>query len=160
MRRALAITLVLLTSLLPLSAAAQTPATGTVTGTATDAGGKTMANVTVRVRNLLTGELTSSTTSNAIGEFSFVGLNPATYAVEVVDAAGAVIGTSSSITLAAGATVTVTVGASAAAAAAAVAAGGATFFASTAGIVTVAAAGAAVAGVTVASNQGTESPSK
>jgi len=163
MRRLLVFALALFTTLHPvLAAAAQGQASGTISGTAADASGKPMSNVTVRLRNVVNGELTSSTVTNEVGQFMFVGLNPATYTAEVVNAAGAVVGTSTSITLATGAVVTdVAVGASAAAlAGAGAAASGGSFFASTAGIITVAAAGAAVAGVTVASTQGTESPSK
>jgi hypothetical protein len=130
---------------------------GSIAGSARNAAGRTVANTTVRLRDLATGQLAGATTANAAGEFSFVGLEAGQYAVEVVNAAGQIVGTSAAISLSAGAAVTgVAVAASAAAAAATGVVAG-SFFASTAGIITVAAAGAAVAGVTVAANRTTAS---
>ena len=40
------------------------------------------------MRNANTGELTGSTTSNQAGQFSFAGLQPGNYVVEIVDAGG------------------------------------------------------------------------
>lgn len=134
--------------------------TGAINGTATGSQGQTLASYTVRVRNVDTGQLAGSTTSNTAGSFSFTGLSPANYVVEIVDQAGNIIGTSSSIALAAGAAVTVTVGATALAAAAVAAAGGTAFFASTAGIVTAVAAAGAVTGIVVAVNKNNASPSR
>jgi hypothetical protein len=111
-----------------------------------------MANTVVQLRNLATGQLAGSTTSNAVGQFSFIGLNPGNYAVEVVNAAGQIVGTSASVSVGAGAAVTgVSVTAStavagAAAGAGAGAAGAAAAGASTATIVGAAAAAAGVAG--------------
>ena len=100
-----------------------------------------------------TGQLAGSTTSNAAGSFTFTGLNPANYVVEVVNQAGTIVGSSSAVAVTAGATVTVTVSTTAAAAiagaggAAAAAGGGAATAAgvSTAVIVTTVAAAAGVA---------------
>jgi hypothetical protein len=110
-----------------------------------------MANTVVQLRNLATGQLAGSTTSNAAGQFSFIGLNPGNYAVEVVNAAGQIVGTSASVAVSAGAAVTgVSVTASTAVAAAAAGAGagaaGTAAGASTATIVGAAAAAAGVAG--------------
>ncbi|PYQ99798.1 MAG: hypothetical protein DMF96_05640 [Acidobacteria bacterium] len=124
----------------------QPGATGTLNGTAQSSTGQTLPNFTVQVRNLKTGELVGTTTSNSAGSFSFTGLSPADYVVEVVNQAGAIVGSSAAVTLAAGATVTVTVSAMAAAAIATAAAGGI----STALVVTTIAAGAGIAGVVVA----------
>ena len=120
--------------------------TGTLNGTAQSSTGQTLPNFTVQVRNLKTGELVGTTTSNSAGSFSFTGLSPADYVVEVVNQAGAIVGSSAAVTLAAGATVTVTVSAMAAAAIATAAAGGI----STGLVVTTIAAGAGIAGVVVA----------
>jgi hypothetical protein len=130
-------------------------------GTASSSTGQTLVNATVQLRNLATGQLASTTTSNAVGNFAFAGLNPGNYAVEVVNAAGQIVGTSASITVAAGATVTgVSVTATAAvvaggagvgagaAAGAAAAGGGAAAGVSTAAVVTAAATAAGVAGAT------------
>jgi hypothetical protein len=160
------LTAVLLAAALSLNAAplfaAKTPQgqTGTINGIAQNAQGQNLANYTVRVRNVTTGQLAGSTTSGATGQFSFVGLDPGRYVVEIVNQAGDIIGTSAALSVAAGATVTITVGATAAAAASAAAAGGTSFLASTAGIITVAAVGAGVAGIVVAANKSNASPSR
>ena len=105
-----------------------------------------------------------ATTTNAQGAFSFTGLNPGQYMVEIVNAQGAIIGTTAAITLSAGAMaatgVTVTATAAGAAAGGEAAAGGVgSFFGTTAGIIT---AVAIVGGVTAAiiAAQGTSSPSR
>jgi len=143
--------------------------TASVSGTATSSAGQTVANTTVQLRNLATGQLSGTTTSSATGTFSFTGLPAGNYAVEVVNAAGQIIGTSSSIAVAAGATITgVTVTASAAAAGAAAGAGAAAAGAgaaatggiSTAVIVTSLAAAGGIAGVVVAVNNNDASPSR
>ena len=87
---------------------------GALNGVAQSADKAPLPNYRVHVRNANTGELTGSTTSNQAGQFSFAGLQPGNYVVEIVDAAGRVVGLSPSITVAAGSTVTVTVGATAA----------------------------------------------
>lgn len=149
------------------AARAQAQGTGAIQGTAQSSAGQTLPNFTVQLRNVQTGQLAGSTTSNAAGSFSFTGLNPANYVIEVVNQAGAIVGTSSAVTVTAGATVTVTVtasavGAAAGAGAAAAAAGGAGAAAgiSTALIVTVIAAGAGVAAIVVAATQDEASPSR
>src|SRR5260370_163489 len=96
---------------------AQAPAaTGAINGVAQSSAGQTLSNYTVQLRNLQTGQLSGVTTSNAAGSFSFAGLNPASYVVEVVNQAGVIVGSSAAIPVAAGATVAVTVSATAAAA--------------------------------------------
>ena len=130
--------------------------TGAINGTAQNPGGQTLPNYTVQVRNLQTGQIAGTTTSNAAGSFSFVGLNPANYVIEVVNEAGVIVGSSASIAVAAGAAVTVTVTAAAATAIAGATAGGI----STALIVTSAAAAAGVAGVVVVATRNDASPSR
>jgi hypothetical protein len=143
--------------------AGQAQGTASLSGTATSSAGQTLANYTVQLRNLTTGQLAGTTTSSAAGSFSFAGLQAGNYAVEVVNAAGQIIGTSASVAVTAGATVTgVAVSASAVAAGAAAAAGtaGAAGM-STATIVTITtvAAAAGVAGA-VALSQNDASPSR
>jgi hypothetical protein len=140
--------------------AGQTNGTASISGTASSSSGQTMANATVHLRNLGTGQLAGSTTSSASGQFSFFGLQAGNYTVEVLNATGEIVGTSATVTVAAGAAITGVVVTSSAAAGAAAAAGGGSFFASTAGIITLVAAGAAVAGVTVAATRSNASPSK
>jgi len=145
---------------------AQAQTAGSISGTANDSTGVTVAKATVRLRNLTTNELSGNSMSGVAGEFSFSGLSAGSYVVEVVNAAGEIVGASAPIAVAAGAQVTGVVVAASAAAAAGV--GGAAtagvasagFFTSTAGIVALAAAGAAVAGVTVAASSKTASSSK
>jgi len=166
MRRMIAFATVLTLSLavVPLEAAPRAPraqgqaATGTINGMATGAQGQALPNYIVRARNLANGQIAGSTTSNSAGSFSFAGLAPGNYAIEVVSAAGQIVGTSASVAVAAGATASVTVTSSAAAAGAA-GVGAASGGISTALIVIgVAAAAGVVAAVVVAS--GDASPSR
>ena len=76
---------------------------GSIAGSAGSSSGRAMANATVRLRSVATGQLAGTTTSNAAGQFIFTGLPAGTYAVEVIDAAGQIVGTSAAIPLAAGA---------------------------------------------------------
>lgn len=138
---------------------------GALAGTATDAATTPLANVIVQLRDVVTGQLVGTTTSSATGAFSFTGLAAGNFAVEVVNAAGQIIGTSASITVAAGASITgVTVTASAAALAGAAggaagalgaaAGGGAAAGASTATVIITSAAGAGLAGGVAISESG------
>src|SRR3989442_3367394 len=106
MRRLIVVALVaaMMAQAAPLFAMGQ--AGGSISGTARSSAGRTVANSTVRVRNVMTNQLVGMTTSNAVGQFAFTGLTPGTYAVEVVNAAGEIIGTSAAINVAAGAAVT------------------------------------------------------
>ena len=162
-----------LASSLALSSAPLFAAQGTASlaGTATSSSGQSVANATVHLRNLANGQIAGTTTSSTTGSFSFAGLQAGNYAVEVVNAAGQIIGTSASIGVAAGATVTgiavstsaVLAGAAAggaAAGAAAAGAGAATAGISTAVIVTTAAAAAGVAGAVAVAKKGDASPSR
>jgi hypothetical protein len=137
-------------------------------GTASSSSGQTLANATVQLRNVTTGQLAGTTTSTASGSFSFGGLQAGTYTVEVVSATGQIVGTSAAISVGAGATVTgVAVSATAAAvaggaAAGAAAAGGAAAGGgiSTAVIITTVAAAAGVAGAVAVAKSGDSSPSR
>jgi hypothetical protein len=151
----------------PLSAfAAQAQAAGTISGTATSQGGQSLATMTAQLRNLTTKQLVGTTTTNAQGAFSFTGLNPGQFMVEVVNAQGAIVGTTSAITLSAGAMVATGVAVTATAAGAiaggAAAAGGlGAFFGTTAGIVTGVAVAGAVTAIAVKKAQSEEaSPSR
>ena len=164
----LAFVCALLAAGVPVSAAVKTrqaEGTGRISGTAKDAKGVNLANHTARLRNISTGQIAGETTTNASGQWSFAGLNPGQYVVEIVNPAGLVVATTTPISLTVGAMVAagVSITASAAAAgtagavAAAAAAGGG-FFGSTAGAVLLAAVGAGI-GTTVAVVQ-TASPSR
>jgi hypothetical protein len=143
-----------------LMAAVSYAQTGSVSGTAQNAQSQPLSGVRVQLRNVDTGQLAGSTTSATNGAYSFTGLNPANYVVEILDAAGNVIGTSASLAVAAGGVISgVTVAASATLAAAATAGGLAAFFTSTGGILVLAGVGAGVAAGFVAANNNA-SPSR
>jgi hypothetical protein len=137
-------------------------ATGAISGSARDASSQSLPNHVVRLRNAETGQLTASTTSGPAGQFSFTGLNPATYVVEVLDAAGTVVGTSAAIVLSPAAMVAsgLVIQASALGAAAAAGAAGGAFLTSTLGIVTLAAVAAGVVGAVAVKKKNKASPSK
>jgi hypothetical protein len=101
--------------------------------------------------------VSDTTTSSSTGAFSFSLVNPGNYVVEVLNAAGRVVGTSASVSVAAGVAITgVTVSATAAAVAASAAAVAGV---STIAAVTSAAAAAGVVGL-VTATQGDASPSR
>ena len=83
--------------------------------------GKPISNVVVRLRNVDSGQLLGTSAATAAGEFSFTGLVPGNYIVEMVSANGTIIGTSDVIRLTPAVMVAdnITVGASSAAVAAA-----------------------------------------
>jgi hypothetical protein len=164
MRRLLALALIvaLVTIGVPISSFAGPRVNSSVAGIAKDTTGKPLANTTVRLRNVLTGQVAGTARTSLSGAFTFENLPSGNYIVETVDAAGRIMATSSSLDVAPGATmsgVAVTAAAPAAAQAGAAAAGGGTFFTSTAGIILLAAIGAgAVAGIYYATKD--DSPSK
>src|SRR5262245_19554442 len=108
MRRILAAAVIAAMSLPATTGAAPLRAQGqaSLSGTATSNTGQALGNYTVQLRNLQTGQLAGTTTSSPTGAFSFSGLQAGNYAVEVVNAAGQIVGTSASISVAAGASVT------------------------------------------------------
>ena len=89
---------------------------GRISGVARDASQNPLPNVTARLRNVDTGQLVAETRTSASGEYEFTGLDEANYVVEIVDDDGNIVGTSTTIALAAGAAATgVAIAASAAA---------------------------------------------
>ena len=149
MHRVLALALVVSMAGTPsvfAAGAAQAPANSSMAGLVKNANGRTIANATVRLRDLETGQLAATTASDAAGQFSFPGLAAGSFTVEIVNAAGEIIGSSAPISVVAGAAITgvvVTTTDSSKKKAGA-------FFTSTAGLIAIAASGAAVAGVTAA----------
>lgn len=135
--------------------------TGGVTGTATDPSKNPLANHTVRLRNVSTGQISGTTTSAANGTFSFAGVTPGNFVIEIVNSAGNIIATSSTIAVTAGtvATVTVTATALAGLAAGAGASGLAGLFTGTS-LVVVTAAGIAGVVIAVQATQDDASPSR
>lgn len=149
MRRlfALVLTAALIAAAIPApihAAARQQP--GSLQGIARNAQQQPLGNMKVQIRNVATGQLAGTGTTNAAGQFSFAGLNPGDYVVEVVNAAGQIVATAAPVSVAAGTVATVTVTASAAAPAAAAAGG--LFGLGTAGTVLGIAGAAAAIGIT------------
>lgn len=72
--------------------------TGQIAGKAT-VDGRPLANVTVRLRNVDTGQLVGTTTANAQGDFSFSSLGAGNFIVETVGFDGNVLGTSTVVGL-------------------------------------------------------------
>jgi Carboxypeptidase regulatory-like domain len=127
------------------AAGAQAPSNSSISGMAKSSAGRGIASATIHLRDLETGQLAGTTTSDAAGQFSFMGLLPGSFTVEIVSAAGEILGSSAPIPVTAdaaitGVVVTTTDGSKKKGA----------FFMSTAGVIAVAATGAAVAGVTAA----------
>jgi len=136
-------------------------ATAVVAGTARSTVGQPMANSTVQLRNLATGQLAGKTTSTPQGEFRFQGLDGGRYAVEVVNGQGQIVGTSAAIDVMPGALVQgVGVSASAGASAAAAGSAAASTGLSTATIVTITAVAAGAGVGAWAIHRSTASPSQ
>src|SRR3954465_4542833 len=87
---------------------------GSLHGVAQGSDRAPLRNYTVRVRNIADGQIAGTTTTSGAGEFSFAGLQPGSYIVEVVDASGQVVGLSPSLAVTAGEAMTVSINASAA----------------------------------------------
>jgi hypothetical protein len=122
--------------------------------------GSPLANATVRARNLLSGEIAGSTSTAAAGQFT-ISVTPGSYLLEVVAANGQIVGTSPFIAATAGSAITaVTVTVSAGAAATGPGLASMLLSTTTARTITFAAATAGVAGVSIATNAVTASPSR
>ncbi len=118
MKRILALSLTFAMSLVgsPLFAAApkgsakQPPSgqqqNGSICGTASSQTGEVLPNLTAQIRDLATGQVVGTQTTNDKGEYCFANLPPGNYAVEALNPAGQVIGTSASISLSAGQSIT------------------------------------------------------
>lgn len=163
MRRVISVFLVLAFAAFvsPIPVVVAQTGTGNVNGVAADASKNPLANHTVRLRNLANGQITSVTQSSATGTFSFTGITPGNFVIEIVNAAGNVIATSSSIAVTAGTTAAITVTASAitSLAAASGATGLAALFSGTS-LVVVTAAGLAAVAIGVVATQDDASPSR
>jgi hypothetical protein len=132
--------------------------TGVVSGAARSADGPTLPGITVRLRNVESGQLFGETTSAADGQFSFASIVPGNYVVELVNASGEVLGASAPISLSEAAMTVSGLTVRSFALGAANRGGG--FLLSTWGIVTIAAIGAGVLGIVVATNKDDASPAK
>jgi hypothetical protein len=77
-----------------------------LSGTASSSNGRSLADTVVRLRNVRTGQLAGTTTSNGAGQFSFLHVSAGTYAVEVVSPSGQLVGVSKAVAIDAGKTIT------------------------------------------------------
>src|SRR5262249_56780727 len=68
------------------------PAATRLVGTAFNTNLQPLPNAAVQIRNLQTGAVIGSTVSGDRGEFTFIDLAPGSYIIEIVNAAGAVQG--------------------------------------------------------------------
>jgi len=73
-----------------------------LSGTASDATGRALSNTSVQLRNVSTGQVAGSTTTNALGQFSFLNLPAGTYLAEVINAAGQIVATSAAVDVSSG----------------------------------------------------------
>ena len=87
-------------------ASAAPQGTGKIEGIARDQNQQPLAGVTVQCRNTATGQIVGTQQTSSAGAFSFTGLLPGTYVVELVDRDGKIIGVSSALTLSAPNTMT------------------------------------------------------
>ena len=164
MRKAFAAVLAFVTATmgmpLGIAAAGQQATTGGVQGLAQDAAQQNLPGVRVQVR-MPNGQLAATGTTNAQGSFSFAGLNPGSYTIEILDAAGNLVGTSATVTVTAGATATITVTAAAVGAIAAGAGGGLGLFGlGTIGTVAVIGGAAALTTAAIVATKDDASPSR
>ena len=70
---------------------------GSLSGVARGATQAVLPNQGVQLRNADTGQVVAQTTSSQTGAFTFASVPPGNYVVEIVDAAGRVVGLSSSV---------------------------------------------------------------
>ena len=84
------------------AAAARVQPNGSIAGTATSQTGEPLPNLSVQLRDLSTGQVVQTKTTNDKGDYVFIDLPPGNFAVEAVNTAGQVIGTSASLSVAAG----------------------------------------------------------
>ena len=135
-----------------LAGASTNQAQGTINGMVITPDGGPLPNTPIRARNLLTGEVSGSTTTGADGEYT-LNVDPGNYVIEILDDTGLVIATSAFISAVAGVTLA-TAATVAATASALTAVSGVTGLAAVLGTTaarsaTFAAAAAGVAGVVV-----------
>jgi hypothetical protein len=100
------------------SALAAAQETATITGIARGTNLQPLKSVRVQMRNATTGEVAGSTLTAETGEFAVPGLPGGSYFVEVLDAANKILGISTPVSVAPGATATASVMALSSAAAA------------------------------------------
>jgi hypothetical protein len=136
------------------------PSDAQISGRVVTPNGRPLANVTVRARNMISGEIGGSTSTTAAGQFS-LNVAPGSYLLEVVAANGQIVGTSPFISATAGTAITSVTVTTAALGATTGSGLASTLLGTTAArTITYAAATAGVAGVVLATDVATASPSR
>jgi hypothetical protein len=97
MRRVFAVVLafVVAFSQTPQIFAAGAKTSGSITGIAQSSSGQVLRAQTVQLRDVRTGSIVGSASTTAAGSFTFDGLLPGQYVVEIVEATGKIVGASS-----------------------------------------------------------------
>jgi hypothetical protein len=142
----------------PLAFAQQETKTGDLQGVAQNAQKQPVPDVRVQVRGA-DGKLAATGTTNSAGQFSFKGLNPGVYTVEILNEAGTQIVGTASVTVTPGATATVSIFAAAPGAVGAAGAGG-LFGLGMTGTVAVIAGAAAITTAAIVATRDDASPSR
>jgi hypothetical protein len=154
-RRLIAVTLA---SLLVFATAPWTVAaaqsTGTITGVAKATAGQPLGGHSVRVRSVRTGDVVATARTSADSSFVVPSLTPGSYVVEIVNAAGRIVGTSAIATVVEGRTASLIVTAASTELVGGQSGGGVLT------AVLVAAGAAVVIGIVVATNGDDASPSQ
>jgi hypothetical protein len=144
----------------PVSAGMQNSAAVAINGSVVTSAGQPLPNTVVRARNLLTGRIAGTASTNGNGQFALAGLDAGRYVLEAVDAAGQIVGTSSLIFAAPGTTVAATVTATSGAMSAVNTITGAGTLSTAAQSLKYAALAAGVAGMVAPGGVATASPSR
>ena len=98
LRRVLSLALSLAMVLCAVPIASAAGATGRISGIAKSSNGEYLAGQVARLRSLDLGQVAAVTTTSGSGGFSFVDVNAGSYLIEIVSN-GAVVGTSTPVTL-------------------------------------------------------------
>ena len=109
MRRLIAVALASLLVFATTSWTAAAQSTGTITGVAKATAGQPLGGHSVRVRSVRTGDVVATARTSADGSFVVPSLAPGSYVVEIVNAAGRIVGTSAIATVVEGRTASLTV---------------------------------------------------
>jgi hypothetical protein len=125
-------------------------APASISGTAATSDRHPLAQHAVRLRDLDRGVISVTSETGAGGQYTFTSVLPGRYLVEVVDGTGAVLGTSSALSIEAGAVLTGIHVSAVSGSATARNTADRNFFKSTSGLVLLAAAGAGVVATTAA----------
>jgi hypothetical protein len=102
MRKIVSVGLIVVVMMAALSSPLVAQSGGTLTGVARGNHLQSVSGATVQVRNLNTGAVVSSTVTTEGGAFTFSALPTGNYIVEVISAAGKVLGTGAPVSVTAG----------------------------------------------------------